>query len=374
MAKKVFIVSVIIFVLAGVILAFLKINSSKTIEINNQEDLKTENVDKKAENLANPDQKIMKLIEGDIQGIFLNKGEEKLVYCNGSNILESDLNGKMKRSLAAYPFNEIQKIIWSGDGKKAIIKDNNDFLLIFLEENRTEKLKDGVDEAIFDFSGNYLIYKYYQFSEQKRSLNISDLSGNNWQELTEVGFREVVLASHPFNDSFLFYPKARALEESVLSIFDVKKKEKREIFKGKYGADYLWSPDGSKILVSFAPENNKSKLFLGVMNSDGGEFLGLNFPTSTKKCVWSGDNQNIYCAMLNNFPKLSILPDDWDDEKYYSADTFWKIDTATGQKERIIDLAELQEEIDAVNLVLDNEERYLFMINKKNKDLYRINL
>jgi hypothetical protein len=374
MSKKIFIFSVIMFILAGTILVFLKIDSNKTIEVSNQEMAKEKELLEKKENIERADQKIIKLIEGNVRGVFLNKSERKLIYCNGSNFLESDLDGEMKRSLAAHPFNEIQEIIWSKDGKKAIVKDNNDFLIVFLEENKTEKLKDGMDKVIFDFSGDNLIYKYYQSSDQKRSINISNLDGNNWEELVKVEFKDVVLASHPFNNSFLFYPQSRALNSSSLILFNIREKQEKEIFNGKYGADYLWSPNGNKILVSFTLENDKSKLSLGIMNADGGEFRGLNFPTSIKKCIWSNDNKNVYCAMMNNFPTQAILPDDWEEKKFYSMDTFWKVNTNTGEKERVLNPEELNEELDVSNLLLDSEEKYLFMINRKNGDVYRINL
>ena len=41
--------------------------------------------------------------------------------------------------------------------------------------------------------------------------------------------------------------------------------------------------------------------------------------------------------MPGNIPDSAILPNDWQEGKITTSDTFWKIDVSTGKKERLVD-------------------------------------
>lgn len=375
MAKKIFIISSIIFVIAGIFLIALKFMPGKTLEVakeENEEQEKDATIQENQQKTTAVD--ILKIVEGDIKGATPDPKSGAILFFNDKNFLKADNEGGKRQSLATYPFKNVEKIFWSNAKDKAIVKDTDGFYIIYLDSNKTEKIKDGVDEAIFNTTGDKIIYKFYQASNQKRSVNISDLDGSNWQELTGTEYKEIGLLSQPGRNNFVYFPHPNGLVDSNLNFFDIESKKNEVIFSGKRGADYLWSPKGDKILVSFTMDNDKSKLSLGVMNASGGQFQGLNFPAAVKKCAWSKDGVNIYCAMTNSFPSAAILPDDWQNGKYFSIDTFWKINTESGKKDRVVDLEDLTEEIDSVNLFLDSDEKNLFFINKKNGDLYRIKL
>ncbi len=382
MAKKIFIISLIVFVVAGGVFAAISFGldlGKKEIEISqkNQENDENENLipkteDKKEEKQASKN-KIEKVIEGDVYGASID-AFDNLFFQNGKNILKGNNQGKSAFSLATHPFEKIERIIWSQDKTKVIVKDGNSFYLIYLDQGKVEKLKEGVDWAIFNFNGNKLIYKYYQASTKKRSINISELDGENWKELGEVEYKDLEIDSFVSLEKFIYFPKPDAFFETKLALYDYKEEKEEKIFQGKTGADFLLSPKNDKILVSFTLENDKSKLSLAVMNANGGQFVGLNFPSSVRKCVWSKDNINIYCARMGNFPSQAVLPNDWESNKYNFADTFWKINTQTGEQERFLETDEIGGEYDGINFFFDENEKNLFFINKKDQDLYRISL
>jgi hypothetical protein len=110
------------------------------------------------------------------------------------------------------------------------------------------------------------------------------------------------------------------------------------------------------------------------MNAQGGQFQALMFPTVVSKCAWSHDSKFLFCSMPGNLPDSAILPNDWQDGKFSAADTFWKIDVATGKKDRLVDTENIKDSFDAINLFLSQDEKTLFFTNKSDGKLYKLAL
>ena len=147
-----------------------------------------------------------------------------------------------------------------------------------------------------------------------------------------------------------------------------------EILKDKFGADLLWSPDGANAAVSFSDEKGGHKTQLALMNSQGGEFQTLMMATFATKCTWSADSKTLYCTLPGNIPDSAILPNDWLEGKISSADTFWKIDIASGKRDRLVDPEKIEGVYDALNPFLSKDEKSLFFVNKSDGKLYKLGL
>jgi hypothetical protein len=86
------------------------------------------------------------------------------------------------------------------------------------------------------------------------------------------------------------------------------------------------------------------------------------------------NNKALYCALPGEIPASAIMPNDYDQEKFHTADTFWKIDTTTGEKSRIVDLNKITSKYDATKLFLNANESLLFFTNRTDGKLYKITL
>jgi hypothetical protein len=150
--------------------------------------------------------------------------------------------------------------------------------------------------------------------------------------------------------------------------------ERKAIFRGKFGADYLWNKDGSLVLVSNVDTRAGSKMQLAVMNYNGGEYRNLDAPTFVSKCVWSRDGKTVYYSLPGNIPSGAILPNEYDEGKFQTADTFWKIDITDGKKTRIVEAVDIKGSYDATDLFLNSDESFLFFTNKTDGKIYRIML
>ena len=319
-------------------------------------------------------EKLVKLVVGDIRGLTVKPGTNLAMFYKEQKILTADpFTGKLN-SLGAYPFVKIKKMLWNKKADKAIINDTGDYYIYNLNNNLTNKFRDTIDTAIWDKTGEKIIYKYYNSKSHKRKIRIADINGENSQLIvSNIPYRKIDLLLQPVSDKVCYYPMPDARVKGKLFCSNVNGQDKKE-YGGEFGQDYLWSPNGQKLLTSYTKGEAGNQLILAVMNKDGGEMKALSFATTVKKCVWSKDSVNVFCAMVTGAPLDVMLPNGWDDQTFNSVDSFWKINTRTGEKTRLLDLEKIPGVIDSESLVLDSEESFLYFRGRRDGSLWRIKL
>lgn len=389
MAKKVFIISLVVFLVIGLGLVAQKFffskkepaTSSGSKESQSQVDSEADqpknqpNSSETTEKALDKNKKLLQIVEGKIAGLVLAKNKSEVAYSIDGKFLSIGLDGDNKRSIGNYPFESIQAIKWSPDLSRAMVNDANGFNLYDLGSNQVQKLKDQIDSIEWAASGDKIYYKFYEPNKNLRALDIANPDGSEWKTLVpQIPFKDVKISVSPAGDKFCYYQWPDSLAETSTECMNNKGEEKFILHKGVYGADYLWSPSGKKVLTSFVQEKLEGRLALGVMNDQGGEFKSLSFPTLVQKCVWSKSETYVFCGMMSGTPQDSSLPEDWINKKVFSSDTFWKINVENGKKERIIDIDQLPSGLDAANVFLDDMETRLFFTDRKGGGIYRIKL
>src|SRR3989344_2973382 len=83
-----------------------------------------------------------------------------------------------------------------------------------------------------------------------------------------------------------------------------------------------------------------------------------------EKCVWSKGGENLYCAVPKVVPACAY-PDCWYRGGIAFSDDIWKINTATGETNRLISPeAFAQKTLDVINPLLYESESFLLFMNK----------
>jgi hypothetical protein len=297
---------------------------------------------------------------------------------NSGRVYQIDFDGNGKRTFSDKELIGLSDVLWSPDKNKVITKFTSagkiKFYYYDYVELKSIPLKDNVDEIAWQNSGNRIFYKYYEATTKKRTLNISDPDGTNWIKLADIDFRNISIAQIPQSSLVSFWNKPDAFFETIFKSVPLVSGEEKTLLKSVFGADYLWNNNGGFALVSHSNVKGGTKIQLSIINSNGGELRNLDLPTLVSKCVWLKDNKNAYCAMPGKIPPSAIMPNDYDQGSFHTADTFWKINTTTGEKNRIIELDKITAEYDAINLFLNNDESVLFFTNRIDGKLYRITL
>jgi hypothetical protein len=187
-------------------------------------------------------------------------------------------------------------------------------------------------------------------------VQVFDSAFNEWLTSWPAG-RTIILGTKPSGlvpgDVFLLDPETKAL---------------RRVLGGVAGVTALGSPDG-KLLI-YGNEN----LTLSVFELSTGSAVALGARTLPEKCVWSKNAVHLYCA-VPKFVPAALYPDDWYRGEVSLDDELWKINVETGAGTILSNPASiLGFETDGIKLSMDENERYLFFVNKKDSFLFGLQL
>jgi len=270
------------------------------------------------------------------------------------------------------------RILWSPKKDQALLllkQENGDSLwhLVILATKTLTPLKAEISRIVWGNLGDIIFYQYTDFSNGKRTLNSARPDGTGWKAIADLAF-DSYITPIPQSSQIAFWKKPNAFEATTLETVSMSGENRKVLLSERFGADYLWSPNGEKVLASTSSERGGKSILLNKMNAKGGEFQSLMTPTLITKTVWSKDNKTIYFALPGSLPENSILPNDYFEKNLHSKDTFWKLDVTTGKKSRLAELKEVAQSFDSSNFILSPDESALFFTDRTTKRLYRIDL
>ncbi|MCD6149438.1 hypothetical protein J7J13_01475 [bacterium] len=378
--KKVFIISSILLLLALIFLGIynfvfsdipVKTSSSKIESSISNSSLMAGN---KEENIK--DEKIKLLTdEAVISPAFSLDGKYIQYYSKeNGNVWKISLDGSEKINISQDILTGLTRVLWSPKENKVISRfPQNKFYLYDHAVSEGRALKKGISDIAWTNLGDKIIYNYCESKIKACSLNLANPDGSRWKKIADLRPGRISIAPIPQSSLISYWNYPDASSQTFLKTISLVGGEPKTIFSGKYGADYLWSPDGKKVLVSSLTEKGNSKIMLGFIENDGEKYQALNVPTLVSKCVWA-DEKNVYCAIPTSIPDDAMMPDDYYNKKITTKDTFFKINVLNGKSERIVDLEEITSAYDAENLMVSLYEGCLFFVNRIDGKLYRIDI
>jgi len=386
MNKKIFAISTLVLILlVGAIFVYnfaFKKPSTQTTAPKTTDEGKTSATPAKTQDTAkNASDSITAISDGSVFGATLAPDGSTLYYFTGDNgqLNQIDFDGKLEKVISTEEFQSLQQVLWNKPRNKVVLKRSDGpmkskLLLLDISQKTVTPIKNNVDSIAWSGLGDKIIYKYFDTKTKKRTIEISDPDGKNWRKIADIEFFGLSISPVPGSSDISFWPSPDAYTASAASLINFSGANKREILKDRFGADILWSPDGKMAAVSYTDQRGGKKTDLALMNSDGGQFHSLSFPTFVKKCVWSADSKFLFCAMPGNISETAILPNDWQEGKIETADTFWKLEIATGKKDRLVEADKIKDSFDVLNPFLSQDEKTLFFTNKADGKLYKLGI
>ena len=307
-------------------------------------------------------------------------GDEKVYYYSFDDkaLKKATLEGKDKSVLLSNLPGEPSRIVWSPKRDKALLSIKLDGRNIWhtadLQTKSLVALKPEVTRVAWTNLGDKIFYLYTDPKNSERSLNIANPDGSSWKELAKLGARDAYLSAVPQSSSVSFWSRPNALEKTVLESVSSDGTGRKTLFGDGYGSDYLWSPDGEKIVMSGSSEKGGNTLSVSLLNKNGGEARSLALPTLVSKIVWSRDSAFLYYALPGGLPENATLPNDYFEKSLATKDTFWKMDIETGKKTRLLEPKDVAQSFDSTDLFLSSEEDALFFTDRQSGRLHRIDL
>ena len=188
---------------------------------------------------------------------------------------------------------------------------------------------------------------------------------------------KVQVLDSPFTEWLSFWPNSKMITLTTKPSANVPgfmyainpdRKDFNKILGGINGLTTLASPDGKMVLYG---DNNLS---LSIFTMGTGSSSSLGVKTLPEKCVWGAVSDVIYCA-VPKFIDRAQYPDSWYQGEVSFSDEIWKIDAVSGNTIMILDPVSVSgEEVDGIKLGLDENQNYLFFVNKKDSYLWELNL
>ena len=233
-----------------------------------------------------------------------------------------------------------------------------------------------------EVSGTFLPDNITDISVSPDSLKIFYLygAGGNAFGITSgvLGDKKVQVFDSPFTEWLALWPSVKMIVLTTkpsgavpgyVYALNPDSKSLAKILGGINGLTALGSPNGKLILYG------DSSLSLSIYDLETRSSIALGARTLPEKCVWNKGNTTIYCAVPKSAPG-ALYPDSWYRGEISFNDDIWKIDAETGSGAVILEPGAEPggEETDGIKLLLDENENYLFFVNKSDSYLWEMKL
>ena len=205
-------------------------------------------------------------------------------------------------------------------------------------------------------------------------------SGENAVGITSgiLGDKKVQVFDSPFTEWLSSWPSAKIItlttkpSGGVLGYtyaLNPDTKSLTKILGGINGLTALGSPNGKLVLFG------DSNLSLNIYDVESRSSFALGARTLPEKCAWGRGSLTLFCA-VPKFAPGALYPDSWYRGEISFNDDIWKIDIETGSGAVILEPGAVPggEVVDGIKLSLDENESYLFFVNKGDSSLWEMKL
>lgn len=191
---------------------------------------------------------------------------------------------------------------------------------------------------------------------------IMDTHAENRETVYDLDFRDWIV-EWPSSQTLSFATKSSGWVEGSGYLYDLEEKDFFNIAQGIFGLTMRANADATRVLAS----ESEDEWTFHAFTIDVATRAEKDFPLRTlpEKCVWSQiDTDIVYCA-VPEFVPVGLYPDRWYQNQVSFEDTLWRIDTRTGRTAILENFREAGYYPDAIQLMLNEDETFLFYVDKK---------
>lgn len=288
------------------------------------------------------------------------------------HLFQSDLNGENTEKISNTTILNIFDAVWGKNGESAIIKFLKDGVNINIYSSKfTSSSTIGEFLPINTVSASASTFEnkiaYLADEKSKGIIFISNNDNSNKKQILSLPVNNFdILWQNKENLILISKPSARV--SGILYSLNINNKNLKKIKEGT-GIYGIMSLDGEKMFISESVNNGVKNKILNLKDKKEYE---ISLKTLPEKCVFSRLKKDvIFCSIPSVMQ--GIFPDDWYKGKTAFYDTIYEINYVTNEN-KILNEEFSKYNFDALNLKLSSDEKFLFIINKKDNILWRIKL
>ncbi|MFA6797186.1 MAG: hypothetical protein WCR40_00520 [Candidatus Paceibacterota bacterium] len=284
---------------------------------------------------------------------------------------------------------KIQEVVWSNTGKNAIfryLEDNSDNIISFLGKIQPASTST-TEEKMEQVAGSFLTPNIKQIlinpdgDSTFELLNKKDNSGSygvlssienkNKKQIFESSL-SIWNILWPKDNIITFTTRPSYKDYGYMFFFNTQDLSFKRILGDILGLSTLTNKDTSLVAYS---KIKSGYFYLNVYNVSKKESRELGIQTLADKCVWSKNNSFVlYCA-VPQFIYSGLYPDTWYQGLTSFNDNFWMIDTEKGTTKVLYITGEIENaRIDAIDLKISDNDKYLTFTNKNDLSLWMLDL
>lgn len=320
---------------------------------------------------------VRKVLDIPLVGATLSADESGILYFDKrlGEFYRSALDGTSQEQITSRgSFTDLFDVEWSAEKNAAILYFGNAaarrlFAFNFNDQN-FQNLGDEVLDAALSPNGEQLVYLFRDEDESVSNISISNFDRTEWKVVRPYNNTTVNLFwATPFR--FLVSGESTGYSSNTLASYNTQGDDPSVLVPDAYGVTYKTSPDGSKMLYTVSdPRSNE--LFLYITDINGTFHRDLEVSTLAEKCAFAADNITVYCAVPQQGNTTFVLPDDYYEERFITDDSFFKINSETGDKERLGGANEFKTTYDAVDLFVSASGKTIYFTRRQDERLYAL--
>ena len=177
--------------------------------------------------------------------------------------------------------------------------------------------------------------------------------------------------SWPKENIITFTTKASSDYGGFLFFFNTQTESMETVLSNIVGLSTLTNNTADLIAYSQKQDDTFSLL---IYDNKKKTVKNISLPTLAEKCVWGTNNSKIlYCAIPTSVVS-DTYPDAWYQGKVSFTDDIWKIDAEKEQVSLIYQIGSGGTNIDATELKISPDDKYISFMNKKDLSMWLLNV
>ena len=322
---------------------------------------------------------IKRIIDGKSLAPTLTADATAILYFSPEigEIFKTDLEGESLEAMTAAKLSDVYELAWSPTKDKAAITFSADSgaarknIILNLNDQTVTELDSRLQSVVFSPNGEQIFYRFDDPGNDIKKLAVASTDGSDWNEVNAMPGAVAPVLDWYKDGKLTYYQQPSGYRQAQLYRVDPSGDNFEVLASGGFGISAKWSPNAARFAYIVYPRES-SAMTLVAANDDLSYQREIQLATLLEKCAWGYDNVTLYCGVPKVINSWNVLPDDYLKEKLITKDTFYKINTDTGEITKIASSDDFGGSFDVYEPFMSTDNHRMFFTNRYDGKLYAL--